>query len=139
MAMVILTPVIFVNIITRYFFDYSLAWSSEVSRYSFVWLTFMGMAIARKDNTHAQVDLLVNKTRGTLNLFLQLAASAVVVALSLFLIIAGSRQVASSWDITAAYMRFLPMGLMYLSIPLSGLFLLLFEVEKIFNLWVGRE
>ena len=52
---------VFGNVIMRYFFNSSLTWAEEVSRFLFIWLIFLGSIIAFKDNEHLGVDTLVNK------------------------------------------------------------------------------
>ena len=52
---------VFGNVIMRYFFNSSLTWAEEISRFLFIWLIFMGSIVAFKDNEHLGVDTLVNK------------------------------------------------------------------------------
>ena len=46
-----------VGVLLRYFFGISFAWNIELSRYSFVWLTFVGAAYVRRDDGHIKIDL----------------------------------------------------------------------------------
>lgn len=140
-AMVIMTPVIFANVISRYVFNYSLAWSSEVSRYSFVWITFLGTAVALREDSHAKIDLFLEKAPGRLKTYLILIKYSLMLALSALLIVTGTNHVISIWYTKAAYMRFLSMGWMYLSIPLCGLLMLLFSFVSVLELFSqrGRE
>lgn len=138
-AMLILTPVVFVNVITRFVFGYSIAWSSEVARYSFLWLTFMGMAVALKEDSHAKIDLLIKLSPLRMRTFIILSGHLIVMILSIVLIIAGTLQTVSVWGVKAAYMRFLSMSWMYLSIPLSGLIMLLFTTDTLIALWDNRK
>lgn len=138
-AMVILTPVVFANVLSRFIFGYSIAWSSEVARYSFVWLTFMGMAVALKEDSHAKIDLLIKAAPLHLQKLIQTCGCVIIMILSILLIIAGSLQTISIWNVEAAYMRFLSMGWMYLSIPLSGVFMLLFTTANLFEIWTNTK
>ncbi len=139
LSMMILAPVIFANVISRYIFDYSLAWSSEVGRYSFLWLTFMGTAVALRDGSHAKIDLITDKLPLKLKKAVALFAYMIIIILSFVLIITGSKQVVSVWDVHAAYMQFLSMGWMYMSIPLLGILMLIFSIEKLMYIWLNRE
>ena len=49
------------NVVMRYFFNSSVTWAEEVSRFVFVWLVFIGSIVAFNDNEHLGVDTLVNK------------------------------------------------------------------------------
>jgi TRAP-type C4-dicarboxylate transport system permease small subunit len=46
-----------VGVFLRYVFGISFAWNIELSRYSFVWLTFVGAAYVRRDDGHIKIDL----------------------------------------------------------------------------------
>lgn len=51
----ILSCIVFINIILRYGFQTSILSVDELSRYLFVWLTFIGAIVAFMDNAHVQV------------------------------------------------------------------------------------
>lgn len=52
---------VFLNAVMRYLFDSGITWSEELSRYSFVWIVFLGAIVAFKDGAHIIVDLLISK------------------------------------------------------------------------------
>jgi TRAP-type transport system small permease protein len=47
------------NVILRYVFDSGIAISEEMSRYFFVWLTFIGAVVVYREHAHLGVDTLV--------------------------------------------------------------------------------
>ncbi len=49
------------NVILRYVFNSGLDVSEEVSRFIFVWLTFLGSIVALKEGVHLGVDTLVRR------------------------------------------------------------------------------
>ncbi|MCD6419578.1 MAG: TRAP transporter small permease [Synergistetes bacterium] len=51
----------FINVITRYFIKYSLAFTEELEVNLFVWMTVLGIAIAFKRGSHLSVSILVDK------------------------------------------------------------------------------
>lgn len=55
-AIVVLT---FTQVILRFFFGNPQSWAEEVSRYLFVWITFLGVAIGFAKDTHIRLDALV--------------------------------------------------------------------------------
>lgn len=138
-AMIILTPVVFANVISRFIFGYSIAWSSEVARYCFLWLTFMGMAVALKDDSHAKIDLIIKHSPTNLSKIIVISGHFIIMILSVVLIFSGLKQVVSVWSVKAAYMRFLSMSWMYLSIPLSGFFMLLFSTTNLLETWANKK
>jgi TRAP-type C4-dicarboxylate transport system permease small subunit len=50
---------VFGNVVLRYAFDSGINVSEELSRYVFVWLTFIGAVVVARDNAHMGVETLV--------------------------------------------------------------------------------
>jgi TRAP-type transport system small permease protein len=57
-AMVVM---VFGNVVMRYGFNSGLSVSDEMSRYAFIWLTYLGAMIAMRENGHLGVDTLIKK------------------------------------------------------------------------------
>jgi TRAP-type C4-dicarboxylate transport system permease small subunit len=57
-AMVVL---VFGNVVLRYAFDSGITVSEEVSRWLFVWMTFIGALVALKERAHLGSDMLVSR------------------------------------------------------------------------------
>lgn len=55
-AMVVM---VFGNVVLRYLFDTGIDVSEELSRYFFVWLTFIGAVVVGRENAHLGVETLV--------------------------------------------------------------------------------
>lgn len=49
------------NVVLRYLFDSGLEFSEEVSRFVFVWLTFIGAVVALKEGLHLGMDTVVKR------------------------------------------------------------------------------
>lgn len=60
-ALSLMVILVFGNVVLRYFFNSGITWSEEISRYLFVWLTFLGAIGAFKDKEHLGVDMLVKR------------------------------------------------------------------------------
>src|SRR5262245_49370510 len=50
---------VFGNVVLRYGFDSGIDVSEELSRYFFVWLTFIGAVVVHRDHAHLGVDAMV--------------------------------------------------------------------------------
>jgi TRAP-type C4-dicarboxylate transport system permease small subunit len=57
-AMVIM---VFGNVVLRYGFNDSIIYSEELSRFFFIWITFLGAVVTMRDNAHLGLDSLVRK------------------------------------------------------------------------------
>jgi len=49
--------IVFANTVGRYTQLFSLSWSDEAARYLMIWMTFLGISAAAKNNAHFQVGL----------------------------------------------------------------------------------
>ncbi|BEU98514.1 TRAP transporter small permease [Acidovorax sp. DW039] len=57
----IMVVLVFGNVVLRYAFNSGLTMSEEVSRWLFVWLTFMGAVVALREHGHLGTDALVSR------------------------------------------------------------------------------
>ena len=57
-AMVIM---VFGNVVLRYGFNSGITVSDEMSRYCFIWLTYIGAMVAMRDGAHLGVDTLIRR------------------------------------------------------------------------------
>ena len=58
-AMVAMVVMVFGNVVLRYGFNSGIDISDEMSRYAFIWLTFIGAMVAMREGGHLGVDMLV--------------------------------------------------------------------------------
>lgn len=60
-ALAVMVVMVFGNVVLRYAFNTGITVSEEVSRWLFVWLTFLGAVVAMKDHAHLGVDMLLGR------------------------------------------------------------------------------
>jgi TRAP-type transport system small permease protein len=60
-ALVAMVVMVFGNVVLRYAFNSGILVSEELSRYCFIWLTYIGAMIAMRDREHLGVDTLVRR------------------------------------------------------------------------------
>jgi TRAP-type transport system small permease protein len=60
-ALAVMVVLVFGNVFMRYVFNSGFTVSEELSRWLFVWVTFLGAVIALRDNAHLGTDMLVGK------------------------------------------------------------------------------
>lgn len=61
LALATMVLLVFGNVLLRYVFNSGIAISEEMSRWLFVWLTFMGAVVAVKEQAHLGTDFLLAK------------------------------------------------------------------------------
>lgn len=60
-ALAVMVLLVFGNVVLRYGFNSGIAVSEELSRWLFLWLTFMGSVVALKEHGHLGTDMLVSR------------------------------------------------------------------------------
>lgn len=60
-ALAVMVVLVFANVVARYVFSSGIAVSEELSRFSFVWLVFLGAVVAMREHAHLGVDSLVRR------------------------------------------------------------------------------
>lgn len=58
-SLALMVVLVFTNVVLRYAFNSGIAVSEELSRWLFVWLTFLGAVVALKERAHLGTDTLV--------------------------------------------------------------------------------
>lgn len=60
-CLALMVVLVFGNVVLRYAFNTGIAISDELSRWLFVWMTFMGAIAAMRDHSHLGTDFLVGR------------------------------------------------------------------------------
>jgi len=60
-CMVAMVVMVFGNVVLRYGFNSGITVSDEMSRYCFIWLTYIGAMVAMRDGAHLGVDTLIRR------------------------------------------------------------------------------
>ena len=117
--LILTTLIIFIQVVIRYFFFYSIPWSEELSRYLYIWMVFFGACLGIRDDSQLSIDLLQHwikgKTAIILTLVQQIVSLIVIIALvycTLLLVQAGTRSTSPAMGISMAMVYVgLPIGL----------------------------
>jgi TRAP-type C4-dicarboxylate transport system permease small subunit len=97
-AMVVL---VFGNVVLRYGFNSGISVSEELSRWLFVWLTFMGGVVGLREHAHLGTDMLVGNL-GPLGKKICLVMAYALMLLMCWMLFSGSlEQTKINWDVTA--------------------------------------
>lgn len=72
---------VFLNVVMRIVFNSGLTWSEELSRYLFVFVTYIGAISAMRSGGHMAVDMLISRVSPRWQLTLYVVAQALIVIL----------------------------------------------------------
>ncbi|MHB1653993.1 MAG: TRAP transporter small permease [Desulfitobacteriaceae bacterium] len=128
----VLVLIVFSNVLGRYVFHSSLAWSEEISRFLLIWMVFLGSIIAYINNDHLGLDLLVKVLPLKLAQLIAVIADILVIYAIGLLIKGGYRMTVESWDWLSPATS-TPYGYVYIIVPIAGTILLLQAVFKTFR------
>ncbi|MFT3718830.1 TRAP transporter small permease [Pseudorhodoferax sp.] len=113
-SLALMVVMVFGNVVMRYAFNSGITLSEELSRWLFVWMTFLGAVVALNDRAHLGTDTLISRLpRAGQKLCLLL--SLLLMCFICWLIFDGAwEQVKINWDSTSAVME-TSMGYFYAS------------------------
>lgn len=72
---------VFLNVMLRILFSSGLTWSEELSRYLFVFVTYIGAISAMRVNGHMVVDMLISKVPPRMQMLLYVVSQSLVAIL----------------------------------------------------------
>jgi TRAP-type C4-dicarboxylate transport system permease small subunit len=117
-----MTVLIFIQVIFRYVFNQPLAWTEELGRFLFIWMTFVAGVVAARRGQHIGVELIVNMLpragKKAIGVFAHLVSTAFFGIISFYCI--------SLWDKLSSQLSpalSLPMSCVYLGIILGSFFM----------------
>ncbi len=137
-GMGLMLAIIFIQVISRYFFSYTASYSEELSRYLFVWVTFLSLPIVSRQGGHMVVGLLLEKFTGKRLRRLRITGDLCGMAFLLIMIWQGVRMIMlAKWQVSPAME--LPMSYVYVAIPLGCAAMLMIVLDDFIDLLAGRE
>ncbi len=146
-VLVVIMAVSVVNVLwqvfTRFVLSDPSSYTEELARYLLIWIGLLGAAYASARHLHLAIDLLPRRLSGTPGIVVDVAVRTCVLAFAVaVLFVGGLRLVALTLSLgqTSAALG-IPIGWVYLVLPLSGLLIAGFALRDIRRLVasVGAE
>lgn len=138
LLMFMMAAIIFAQVIFRYVFGTPLSWSEELGRYIFVWMSFLGMAVAIHKGSHVALDILVSYLKNTSKKTLMIINNLLVLLFSVILTYSGFKLVQLGVNQTSPTLK-IPMEFVYIVIPISGMLLLYFVMSQLIQILKFKE
>ncbi|HZE51676.1 MAG TPA: TRAP transporter small permease [Bradyrhizobium sp.] len=131
-ALVLISAIIPWAVFTRYVLNSAASWPEPLAVLLTIVLTFIGAAAAYRLNLHMNVSYFADQLPAKYRTLLDLIVQLLMALIAIFMIVWGARLVEVTWHNTIGDFPFLSVGVTYLPIPIGGVCLLLFIVERIF-------
>lgn len=114
----------------RYVLGAPLAWTEQISRILFVWVTFLGAAVLYRRMIHIVIDMLVIMLPAPLQRVVYWVNQALILVFALMLLWFGGKLAIDNLGQTFGALEITPSSF-YLAAPVSAALILLYWVEKI--------
>ncbi len=136
-TLVIIMAVMVINVLwqvfTRFIMGTPSSFTDELARYLMIWIGVLGAAYVSGRNMHVAIDVLPSRSSGvTQKKLFKLVNLIIIVFCFLALVVGGFRLVYISYLLgqTSAALQ-IPMALVYLVIPLSGILIIFYKTSDL--------
>jgi len=131
--MAVLVADVFLGVWSRYVMRATFQWYDEVARLCFVWMIFLGAAVAVRRGAHFRLHLLIDKLGAHARRRVDLVVTLVVIGFAAVLLAGGiaiaplaRRQVTASLEISMLWF--------YSALPVGGALMILFALPQLWAL-----
>lgn len=123
--------IVFSQFLFRYAFDLSVSWTQESSRYLLIWLAWISVSYAIKEQRHIRVETIKNLLPEKGKMVVDMIVTLLFSVFAIFLAFIGTQfvlDIKSSGQ--GSPMMGIPMWVVYSILPLSGVLMVLRLVEQ---------
>ncbi len=120
LMMAVMTSLVFVNVVTRYVFNFSIIWAEEVSQYLMIWIAYLGAGLALREGRHVAVEMLHDRLPAPLSRSVRMAVGGLVLAFLGAVTILGFQFVLFVWSQETPVLN-ISLGIPSLAIPIGSL------------------
>lgn len=136
-CLVLMTTIISYQVVARYFFNSSPAWSERLSLVLLAYLVFFGAAVGVHERFHIRIDALRNAMPEGVARGFDIAANLAVAIAGLVMVIAGWQLTTTLWAFDIPSLG-LPRGLALLPLPIAGPLITLFSGAQLLETLSGQ-
>lgn len=134
----VMSVIIIIQVFSRYILGSSLSWSEESARYLFIWVVMLGASMGVKEGFHVSVTLFKEKLPVKMQHLLDILYTVILGIMAAAMMVFGW-ELARSVAIQLSPAIRLSMFWVYLSIPVSGLLIMIHLISRIAEIIVGLK
>ncbi|MEY8258092.1 TRAP transporter small permease [Erysipelotrichaceae bacterium 66-17] len=127
------------QIITRYFFNAPSTVSEELLTYSFAWMALLASALVFGKRDHMRMAFLADKIHGKAKQILDIAIEILIFVFAVLVLIWGGSSIMNLSMTQATASLGVPMGYLYIALPLSGVCIALYSICNIVDMCHGKD
>ena len=137
MFFTLLVATTFLGVLSRYVFNFSLAWSDELARYCFVWLVFIGIVVSFVRAEHATVDFLMERYKGRYRVVMFTLIDVLIYVLFVVLTVTGVMLMNLSAGQTTSGLG-IPKMLVYAALPFGSALMVIELTIRLYKRFSGK-
>jgi len=108
------------QVFSRFIFKFSLDWSEELARFTFIWFVYMGISLAAKHNRHIRIEIGQKTIAKKSGKFIFYFTDFCWLAFNIFMVFYGAQMVLGLMEsIQMSAVTRINMGYVYLIIPIG--------------------
>lgn len=121
---------VFLNVVLRTFFNSGLTWSEELSRYLFVYVTYIGAISAMRVNGHLGVDTLISRMKPQVQMVMYVV-SQTLIAVIMGILIHGSYKMVLQNTASKTAALGIPYSVLYFAGIITGVSIAIMAIGNI--------
>ena len=127
--MALMVGTLTIQVFFRFVIQDAPSWTEELARYTFVWITFIGAAVAFRHGEHIVVDTILHLLPAPVRAGLAWVVDVLVLGVLSVLLVQGWGIVQLSSNVNATMLQ-VPMSFIYAALPISAALMLVYQVER---------
>lgn len=116
---------LFAQVVSRYLLNFPIMWTDEIGRYTYIWIVYLGSAVAFKKGNHLIVDVFTQKMPNKIQNHLRLFFNIVIILFLFLVFLYGVQYAMNNMGNPAYSTNIINLGVAYASIPVGSLFMII--------------
>jgi TRAP-type C4-dicarboxylate transport system permease small subunit len=129
-GLILMTVIIAWQVFARYVLNDSPAWAEQAALFLMIWYVMFAAAAGVREDFHIRISVFADAFPGAAGKFIRILAHAVTGLFGAGMAIWGTELVLTTWPHAIPTLG-LPRGVAYIPIPLSGLLIVGFSLERV--------
>ncbi len=122
----------FLQVVFRFFLNFSLDWTEELSRFGFILLVYISASLAVTEDRHVRVEAIDMILKGNAKIYMRIFTEIIWLIVGLIVVVTGFQVAADALAVgQTSPALLLPMGYVYLIIPVTFLMMSIRVIQKI--------
>lgn len=118
--MAVMATMVFVNVVARYVFNFSIIWAEEVSQYLMIWIAYLGAGLALREGRHVALEMLHDCLPVAVSRRVRMAVGCLVLAFLGAVTVLGFQFAVFVWNQETPVLN-ISLGIPSLAIPIGAL------------------